>query len=73
MIRENLLIIYAHNYVVKKIFLKCVFALDRVVAVVGERTKRGALLHGVPYGLTKWSTLKILFRMRTVDQCVSGI
>ena len=25
------------------------------------------------YGLPKWSTLKILFRMSTVDQCVSSI
>ena len=38
-----------------------------------ERRKRGALLHGVPYGVPKWSTLKILFRMSTVDQCVSSI
>ena len=38
-----------------------------------ERTKHGALLHGVPYGLPKWSTLKILFQMHTVDPCVSSI
>ena len=38
-----------------------------------ERTKRGALLHGVPYGVPKWSTQKILFRMHTVDPCVSSI
>ena len=35
----------------------------------GERTKCGALLHGVPYGVP----LKILFRMSTVGQCVSSI
>ena len=38
-----------------------------------EKTKRGALPHGVTYGLPKWTTLKILFRMSTVDQCVSSI
>ena len=39
----------------------------------GEDKTRRALLHGVPYGVPKWSTLKILFRMSSVDPCVSSI